>query len=101
MEKADANDNNESTYKSYILQANSLLDIGLYYGNSNTKQASVFLEPFQQDDYYERNWYCEPVLKFSDGTTYSTFEAFFDETSFQDVIDKFNALIDEYTDMVD
>ncbi len=101
MEKADANDNNESTYKSYILQANSLLDIGLYYDNSNTKQASVFLEPFQQDDYYERNWYCEPVLKFSDGTTYSTFEAFFDETSFQDVIDKFNALIDEYTDMVD
>ena len=99
IDNANKNDENESNYKSYISQANDLINIGIYYGN-DIKQASMNLEPFQKDSYYEKYWYCEPVIKFSDGTSYSTFEAFFDETSFKDVIDNFEGLINEYEKML-
>jgi hypothetical protein len=72
----------------------------LYY-NSDTRQASIALEPFENEDRYEKYWYSEPVLKFDDGTSYSTFEAFFDKTSFKEVIDNFNKLIGDYQAMVD
>ena len=97
---AGDNDNNEATFKSDISQANSILDLGLYY-NSETRQASIALEPFENEDRYEKYWYCEPVLKFDDGTSYSTFEAFFDKTSFKEVIDNFNKLIGDYQAMID
>lgn len=100
IDNANENDGNESNFKSYISQVNALIDFGIYY-NSSTKQATIVLEPFQKDEYYNKNWYCEPVLKFGDGTSYSTFQAFFDETSFRDVIDNFNSLIEEYKDMVE
>ena len=98
---ADDNDGNEATFKSDISQANAILDLGLYY-NSDTRQASIALEPFEEEyNGYGKYWYSEPVLKFDDGTSYSTFEAFFDKTSFKDVIDNFNKLIGDYQAMID
>lgn len=91
LNKAEDNDENESLYKSYLNQANSLMNIGVYYNNSQTRQASLRLEPFYHEEgsgtWVYKYWTNEPVIVFSDGTSYSTFDAFFDEDSFKSVID--------------
>lgn len=94
LDKAEDNYGIESQYKSYLNQANSLMNIGVYYNNSQTRQASLRLEPFFNEYEYgavygdkRGYWTNEPVIVFSDGTSYSTFDAFFDEDSFKSVID--------------
>ena len=46
-------------------------------------------------------WTAEPVLLFFDGSSYSTFSAFFDEDDFEEVIDLFEDLADRYANLVD
>lgn len=103
MEAADRNDENEGNFKSYINQANELLDLGVYYHGSETKQAYLKFEPFEDSYYYYGNryseWYAEPVICFSDGTSYSTFEAFFDEGSFRGVINALETLINNFENL--
>lgn len=103
------NRDNESQYKSYLNQANSMMNVGVYYNNSQTRQASLRFEPFfHQYAYYDNGgyWGNEPVIVFTDGTSYSTFDAFFDEDSFKSVLDglknyaKLFGLEDEYIPMV-
>lgn len=96
---AEDNDESESLFKSYINQANALIDFGLFYDGKNTKQADIKLEPFMDDYGYYKDWYNEPVIKFFDGSSYSTFEAFFNDTDFKSVIDTFEDLADEYADL--
>lgn len=100
LEKADDNDENEGNFKSYTSQANELIDLGVYYGAS-TKQAYIKLEPFEEDDWGYKYWVSEPVIYFADGTSYSTFEAFFDEGSFSDFIDAVNDLANDYENTYD
>lgn len=100
LEKADDNDENEGNFKSYTSQANELIDLGVYYGAS-TKQAYIKLEPFEEDDWGYKYWVSEPVIYFADGTSYSTFEAFFDEGSFSDFIDAVNDLVNDYENTYD
>lgn len=87
---------NESTMKSYISKANALLDLGLYFGGGSYKQATVELRCFK-DEY---DWGYEPVIVFSDGSSYS-FENYFNETDFKTVIDTFNRLIDDFEGLAD
>ena len=94
FEKADDNDENEGTYKSYISEANNLLKLKVYYDGTNQEQASVRLEPFY-DDYYGE-WYSVLVICFEDGTSYSTFEAFFDETDFRNLINALEKLVSDF-----
>ena len=107
LEQADENDENESQFKSYVNQANSLLQFYLYFDNTNTKQAKVDLESFRDEYYNYWNgtttyyWYCEPVIRFFDGTAYSTFEAYFNETDFKSLINTFNDLLDNYEDLIE
>lgn len=99
----DANDNdeNEALFKSYINQANTLTDIGLYYNGNNEKQADVKLEPFTKEKWDGRlYWYAEPVIIFSDDTSYSTFTSYFNEVDFKKVIDTFKALVNKYADLI-
>ena len=46
-------------------------------------------------------WYAEPVINFDDGTSYSTFNAYFNESDFRSVIDLFNSLIEGYENLFD
>ena len=46
LDSADANKDSEKQFKSYINQANSLLDLNLFYDGKAVKQATVKLEPF-------------------------------------------------------
>lgn len=102
LEEADDNDREEKTYKSYINQANALADVNLFYDGKNVKQATVKLEPFADESWNGRTyWEVEPVLYFYDGSSYSTFEAFFNEKDFKKVIDTFKTLANKYADLVD
>lgn len=102
VEEADDNNTSESTYKSYINQANSLADINLFYDGKNVKQAAIKLEPFVDEKWNGRTyWEVEPVIYFYDGSSYSTFEAFFNERDFKKVIDAFKTLTNKYADLVD
>lgn len=98
LDHAYDNDRDESRFKSYINMANDLLDLGVYYDGNSKRQAQVKLESFQEEDYYDnyRYWECEPVIYFSDGTTYSTFEAFFNDSDFKKLVNTFENLFDDF-----
>lgn len=101
LNKADDSSDTESTFKSYINQANSLLDVNIFYDGTATKQASVRLEPFVEDSWNGRTyWTAEPVICFFDGSSYSTFEAFFNDTDFKNTIDSFKRLANRYAGLV-
>ena len=97
---ADKNDENEGKFKSYINQANELADINIYYDNKSTKQAKVELEPFEDSYYYGKYWYADYVLRFNDGSTYSTFDTFFGGNEFKDVVKKFEKLMENYKELL-
>lgn len=102
IEEADDNYRDEKTYKSYINQANALVNINMFYDGKNVKQAAIKLEPFVEESWNGRTyWEAEPVLYFYDGTSYSTFEAFFNEKDFKKTIDTFKALANKYADLID
>ncbi len=102
IDDAEDNDTNESKYKSYIDQANAIADVNLFYDGNNVKQASVMLEPFVEDTWYGRTyWDVEPVICFYDGSSYSTFEAFFNDRDFKQTIDAFKTLANKYAALVD
>ncbi len=101
INSAKDNQYNEAQYKSYINQANSLVDLSLYYGGTSNKQASIKLEPFQEQKYYGRSyWVTEPIIQFYDGSSYSTFSAFFNETDFKGLIDTFKSVADQYAKLI-
>lgn len=102
LDAAAENDNNEKNYKSYINQANALMDVNLFYDGKGVKQAATKLEPFAEESWNGRTyWESEPVIFFYDGTSYSTFEAFFNERDFKKTIDTFEKLIDNYAELAD
>lgn len=101
MDKADRNDENESQFKSYVNQANSLLNLGIYFNGGSMRQAKVQLECFEDGYAYDKYWTYEPVLVFDDNSTYSTFTAFFNETSFREVINSFEDLVRSYEKLIE
>ena len=102
LNEADDNRSDEKTFKSYINQANSLADVNLFYDGKNLKQAAIKLEPFVDESWYGHiYWKAEPVIYFYDGTSYSTFEAFFNKKDFKKTIDTFKALADKYADLLE
>ena len=101
LDMADQDDTNEENYKTYIDKANGLVDVNLFYNGGSVKQAAVKLEPFLQDDWGYTYWSSEPVLHFFDGSSYSAFDAFFNETEFKKVIDTFKKLSNRYAELVD
>lgn len=99
--EADENDYAEGTFKSYINQANALTDINVYYDGKSTKHASIRLEPFREEGWYQTYWTAEPVLVFySDGSSYSTFEAFFNQSEFKRTINTFKTLANAYANII-
>lgn len=101
MDKADRNDENESQFKSYVNQANSLLNLGIYFNGGSMRQAKVQLECFEDGYANWKYWTYEPVLVFDDNSTYSTFTAFFNEASFREVINSFEDLVRSYEKLIE
>lgn len=69
------------------------MDLGIYFGSS-TKQASIKVAPYCDEGY----WDYEPVLVFDDGTSYS-FEDYFNENDFSELIDKWEELLELFEDL--
>ena len=94
-------------YKAFTEEENKHLDLGLYYGNSKTKQASIQMEAYCETDTYwvgsydnkqwitEEYWHTRPVLVFTDGTR-TSFEDFFNKEDFTKAIKAFEALEEDY-----
>lgn len=101
MDKADQFKENESQFKSYVNQANSLLNLGIYFNGGSMRQAKVQLECFEDGYANWKYWTYEPVLVFDDNSTYSTFTAFFNETSFREVINSFEDLVRSYEKLIE
>ena len=101
LNEADDNDEDEKTFKSYVNQANSLANFNLFYDGKSTKQATVTLEAFEEESWNGmKYWYMEPMLNFYDGSSYSTFDAFFNDKDFKSVIDAFEKLADNYASLI-
>ena len=101
INEASDNDDDEKTFKSYVNQANSLANFNLFYDGKSTKQATVTLEAFEEESWNGmKYWYMEPMLNFYDGSSYSTFEAFFNDKDFKSVIDAFEKLADNYASLI-
>lgn len=102
IKEADDNEADEKTFKSYINQANGLADINLFYDGSNVKQATIKWEPFADETWNGKTyWKAEPVINFFDGSSYSTFQAFFNDKDFRKTIDAFKTLSQKYADLLD
>lgn len=102
LQDADDNYSNEVKYKQYISNANSLMDVNVFYDGSSTKQASLRLEPFIDWSWNGKDyWTVEPVIVFFDGSSYSTFEAFFNNTNFKKTVDSFKHLANRYASLID
>ena len=101
INEADDNDDDEKTFKSYVNQANSLANFNLFYDGKSTKQATVTLEAFEEESWNGmKYWYMEPMLNFYDGSSYSTFDAFFNDKDFKSVIDALEKLADNYASLI-
>ena len=101
INEASDNDDDEKTFKSFVNQANSLANFNLFYDGKSTKQATVTLEAFEEESWNGiKYWYMEPMLNFYDGSSYSTFDAFFNDKDFKSVIDAFEKLADNYASLI-
>lgn len=106
MESADDNDENEEAYKRAIQRANTRYEANVYYNGGKYKQAWLSLEPFK--DYEWRGydgrtyveWGFEPIINFSNGASYS-FDEYFTEDAFKDLIDALEDQEDTAEDMWD
>ena len=98
LNSATDNDTDEATFKSFINQANSMMDINVYYDNKSTKQASLMMRAFDYDYDGHSVWYDDPVICFPDGSGYSL-ETFFSEEDFRKSLDKFEELIEGFRNL--
>lgn len=100
LEKAEDYCDDEGRFKSYLNDANGLLNLNVYYGGTDVVQAYVELESFYEESYWGDNeWDYEPVICFKDGSKYSTFEVFFDEDDFKSIIKSFERLVEDFEDL--
>lgn len=103
IDGADDSQYDESAFKRYVNNINSLVDLGLYFDNTTTKQATLNLEPFYKERYYYNEttlkWYYRPIMAFADGTSYGVDE-YFDEENFGDVVRQFEQLLEDFENMV-
>ena len=101
IDQAEENDENGPLFKSYINQANELTDIDVYYDKGSVRQAKMKLMTFEEKSYWSSYsyWDYEPVIYFDDNTSYSTFNAYFNESDFRSVIDTFESLIRGYENL--
>lgn len=107
MDKAESYIDNETKFKDYVNKVNESMNVGMYFNGNSTLQAAVKMEPFAKRywsyeyNQYRERWSIRPVIILSDGSQASTFEDYFDERDFKKLINTFQALMDNYEEMVD
>lgn len=100
MDKAEANDTDETIYKEQLAEINKLLSGGLYFDGQATRQAYVTVEAFQKTDWYGyAYWNWEPVMIFEDGSNYSLCSTFFNEDDFRSLINMAWDVADDFMNL--
>lgn len=100
MNKAEANDTDETIYKAQLTEINKLLAGGLYFDGQATRQAYVTIEPFQEsNDWDGTYWTWEPVMNFDDGSNYSLCSTFFNEDDFKSLINMAWDVADDFVNL--
>ncbi|MBQ7496125.1 MAG: hypothetical protein IJT75_10325 [Bacteroidaceae bacterium] len=98
-EKADDYENktNEMAMRGLASTLNELFTAQLFYGTS-TEQATMKLEPFYKEGYWNNNrWELKPLIVFGDGTSYCmTDESYFNEDNFAALTNLFEDLMKSY-----
>lgn len=89
---------NESQVERAVDNINNCLDLYLYYDGTDVVQAEIIMDYYVEDDYYDTYYELEPIIVFPDGSKYAFYE-YFDEDSFNDLIESFELWIEQYEDM--
>ena len=89
----------EKLFKKQVEKVNSLMNLNLYFYNSETPSAKFELRAFV-DDEYDDEWYVEPVIVFDDETSYSL-EQYFNEDDFKKLIKAIERLGEDYEDLLE
>ena len=101
--EAEENDLDFREFSNRISELNGTYDIHVYYEGNNTVQASVELEAYERQGGWNDIKYNDyrPILVFAaDGSQYQ-FENYFSESSFSDLIDAFEELVNSFYNLVD
>lgn len=88
LNDASQNDTNEQAFKAALEKANGCLNIGVYYDGSDERMANVILMAVAERDQTtgKEVWDAQPVISFSDGTSYM-FTNIFGNISFDNIKD--------------
>lgn len=98
----DCSSTDRNGMQSILNKANRLLDLGIYYDGKSLRQASVTIETVLDEEWNGRKYYdYMPVLNFEDGSSYDSFEAFFNDDDFASAIRAFKRLANQYADLID
>lgn len=102
IDEADSNSRSQSEMQKYLNKANRLMNAYLYYDNNGKRQAEVSLDAVPEESWYGQQYYeIQPMIGFSDGSRYSSFEAFFNDEDFAASISAFKRLVNKYCDLID
>lgn len=98
----DCSSTDRNGIQTALNKANRLLDLGIYYNGNNVRQAYVSLETVVDEEWNGTKYYdYMPVLNFEDGSSYDSFEAFFNDKDFAGAIRAFKRLANHYADLID
>lgn len=99
-DEIDDNCYDEQKVRRLVDLQNGLFEMGLYFNGSSNKSCEVKLMAVQSDYYYyDQYWKSEAYIKFTDGSAYQTFEEYFDEYTYDNVISQVEDLIDDFVEM--
>jgi len=90
----------ESEVKSRVEQVNQQVHLAVYFDGNDTRQAFIKTYPFYEKHSYYNTWKIEPVICFGDGTSYSTFEEFGNDSRFKELIKKVEQLVTDFEHLV-
>lgn len=101
-EADDCSSSDRNGIQAALNKANRLLDLSIYYDGKSLRQAKVTLEAVLDEEWDGRKYYdIMPVLNFDDGSSYDSFEAFFNDKDFASAIRAFKRLANQYADLID
>lgn len=102
IDEADSHSRSQSEMQKYLNKANRLMNAYLYYDNNGKRQAEVSLDAVPEESWYGQQYYeIQPMIGFSDGSRYSSFEAFFNDEDFAASVSAFKRLVNKYCDLFD
>ena len=101
--EAEENDYDFREFSNRVSELNGTYDIHVYYEGNNTVQASVELEAYERPGGWNDIKYNDyrPILVFAADDSQYQFENYFSESSFSDLIDAFEELINSFYNLVD